>query len=282
MQVDFLLGGARKSGTTSLTHYLNAHPDIYMPISEIHFFTRRYQKGFDWYHNHFKKNGFIGENSNSYISEQCADRILDYNSKMKMIFLIRNPIKRAYSDYWHEKREGRVQIDFDSGVELYLKDKMENEYFNNIFNRSKYKRMIEYYQGKFPKNQLLFLKSEDLRNNRKETYIRILDFLERRKIIPDEVTKIYNIGQNVRSKAISEMYQKYRDDVICNGGVKNNPFAYTIRFISMLNRPGTLTRKLFRKSDKLQKAHFYPEMNEKTKENLEEHFHEDIKCWRVL
>ena len=35
---DFIIGGAMKSGTTTLHNILNAHPRIFIPDGEVHFF----------------------------------------------------------------------------------------------------------------------------------------------------------------------------------------------------------------------------------------------------
>ena len=52
----FVIPGASKSGTSSLHHYLSAHPDIYMPPEkELHFFSRdaNYEQGLNAYEAHF-------------------------------------------------------------------------------------------------------------------------------------------------------------------------------------------------------------------------------------
>src|SRR5947199_6934794 len=51
---DFLIIGTQRGGTTSLYHYLQAHPCI-GPAStkEVHFFDMRFNKGLAWYRGHF-------------------------------------------------------------------------------------------------------------------------------------------------------------------------------------------------------------------------------------
>src|SRR2546422_921311 len=47
---DFVIIGAKRSGTTSLTRYLGAHPDVFMARpKEPHFFDLHYDRGLDWY-----------------------------------------------------------------------------------------------------------------------------------------------------------------------------------------------------------------------------------------
>ena len=50
----FLCVGAQKAGTTTLQKLLGNHPNIYLPAQkELQFFSINYDKGLDWYGNHF-------------------------------------------------------------------------------------------------------------------------------------------------------------------------------------------------------------------------------------
>ena len=114
---DFIIIGAMKCGTTVLWHNLNKHPDINMcknwedpkiASTEIRFWNngpphRTWEKGVDWY-----KNLFIGdccgEKSANYVEEVVAmKRIADYIPNVKLVFCIRDPIDRAYSEYQMQK-----------------------------------------------------------------------------------------------------------------------------------------------------------------------------------
>jgi hypothetical protein len=44
-----LIIGVKKSGTRTLQQFLRLHPDICTPANEIHYFTRNYHKGLEWY-----------------------------------------------------------------------------------------------------------------------------------------------------------------------------------------------------------------------------------------
>ncbi|MDZ7673829.1 MAG: hypothetical protein U5K30_01990 [Acidimicrobiales bacterium] len=48
---DFIIGGASKSGTTSLYRWIGSHPDVEVPASkELRFFDGyNADKGWDWY-----------------------------------------------------------------------------------------------------------------------------------------------------------------------------------------------------------------------------------------
>jgi hypothetical protein len=100
----FLIIGAQKSGTTALFSYLIQHPQIKGAKSkEVHFFNSatRYDLGRNFYRSQFEQgafNTFYLDASPSYLvnPDACA-RIFEYNPKIKMIAILRNPIDRAFS-----------------------------------------------------------------------------------------------------------------------------------------------------------------------------------------
>lgn len=103
----FLIVGAQKCGTTALRSYLSKHPRI-IPASkkEIHFFDLdvAYNRGMAWYHGHFPlphrltQGAITFEATPSYLfSPGAPERIFSYDSQMRLIVLLRNPVDRAYS-----------------------------------------------------------------------------------------------------------------------------------------------------------------------------------------
>jgi hypothetical protein len=134
---NFFIVGAAKSGTTSLYHFLDEHPDVYMsPIKEPHFFSKdikceefredykqktiinldeyfsrkelekkhiAYIENYDDYLKLFrdvKHEKRIGEISNGYLySQVAAQEIYNSNPTAKIIIILRNPVERAFS-HW--------------------------------------------------------------------------------------------------------------------------------------------------------------------------------------
>ncbi|RLF35719.1 MAG: sulfotransferase, partial [Thermoplasmata archaeon] len=109
MLPNFVIAGPPKSGTTSLLFYLERHPDVFV-INEPHFFSRNYEKGIEWYESLFekhKKEKAVGEKSPSYFFDPKVPlRIKKHIPDVKLIFIFRDPIKRAYSEYWHNVIHG--------------------------------------------------------------------------------------------------------------------------------------------------------------------------------
>lgn len=46
---DALVIGVKKGGTRALLEFIRLHPDVRAAGSEVHFFDKFYEKGFQWY-----------------------------------------------------------------------------------------------------------------------------------------------------------------------------------------------------------------------------------------
>ena len=118
---NFILIGAQKSGTSSMFSYLRQHPQIVRPIfKEPYFFDRHYHRGLDWYGCNFparatieRRNDRLGrphltfEATATYVfDENVPARIARDLQTRKFILLLRNPVERAISAYWHARRMG--------------------------------------------------------------------------------------------------------------------------------------------------------------------------------
>ena len=103
---NFVVIGAMRSGSTSLYKYLQAHPDVFMPRKEIHFFDVKWDRGIAWYHTRFE--GYagqtaIGEATPTYLADPVAlDRMAATIPDARLVAVLRDPIDRAYSHYWME------------------------------------------------------------------------------------------------------------------------------------------------------------------------------------
>ncbi len=115
--------GAMKSGTSSLHTYLNDHPDIFMcPRKEPSYFVEPKQLRKIWPELERKKlwgdearylalfdnareEKILGESSSAYTKMNMvtgvAERIFDFNPECRLIYVMRDPIERTISHYWH-------------------------------------------------------------------------------------------------------------------------------------------------------------------------------------
>ncbi|MEN7538023.1 sulfotransferase family protein [Aurantiacibacter flavus] len=161
--IDFIIIGAGKSASTWLQTQLQSDPAVYMPGPELHYFSREYSQGDDWYLSQFSDEGVgktVGEKSNSYLYEpDGAARIHRVLPHAKMIAQLRNPVDRAYSHYCMLFRRGDVGDDIDN----YL-DPSKGEH-PRILGAGHYARHLQKYIDLFGREQLLILFYEGVKAN---------------------------------------------------------------------------------------------------------------------
>lgn len=174
---NFLVIGAMKAGTTSLYHYLQAHPDIFMSsVKELDFFVEKanWQRGLDWYRKQF--NGAhgavaVGEASTAYSKHPVVpgvpERIASHIPRCRLIYVLRDPVERIRSHYQHRVAVGAERATLEEAV---LRDPV-------YLACSRYSGQIERYLEHFPRQQLLLITSEDLRVDRAATMGRVYRFL---------------------------------------------------------------------------------------------------------
>lgn len=106
-----LVAGAQKCGTSTLATTLNMHPEIFMTRrpKEVHFFDREFDRGIDWYASHFRpgpEHVHAGEATPVYMYDhQARRRMAETVPDAKIVVILRDPAKRAYSHYWHRRRK---------------------------------------------------------------------------------------------------------------------------------------------------------------------------------
>lgn len=195
---DFIIGGAMKSGTSTLHYILNQHPKIFIPTEEIGFFDIDHllehpdfvffdpyydewiaqfmeddpENLWNWYLSKFEghENFLIGEDSTTYLASSiAAERIAIQHKGIKLIFLLRHPTDRAYSQYFHMLRTGRAVYNFE--------DTIRYEPYS-ILNRSLYKTQLETYYDLLPKERIKVVLFDDLVYDTVSTIQSICNFLD--------------------------------------------------------------------------------------------------------
>ena len=115
----FILGAA-KCGTTTLHSYLIAHKEIFMSeIKELGFFVPEFSyqpKELSWYLSLFEQAEnyrYIGESSTHYTKvpfyDGVAERVYMFAPEARLIYIVRDPIERAISHYWHNTKSQRKE-----------------------------------------------------------------------------------------------------------------------------------------------------------------------------
>jgi hypothetical protein len=122
-KIDMMIIGAHKSGTSSLKEYLGQHPQIVAhPQLEMGYFIddTLYRKGYEYAFRLFyrevvqKKPSarvFLAKNVGIMYSGEALKRLRDHNPDVQIIMLLRNPVDRAYSQFWYARRLGLETIE---------------------------------------------------------------------------------------------------------------------------------------------------------------------------
>ncbi|XP_072028579.1 uncharacterized protein [Amphiura filiformis] len=101
--------GVKKSGTNAVGFFVTQHPQIVHSVgNEVHFFDRNYQKGLEYYRIRMgfaKEDQFCFEKTPKYfVTPNAPKQILsDLPKNIKFVLSVRDPVKRALSDFRHER-----------------------------------------------------------------------------------------------------------------------------------------------------------------------------------
>ena len=211
---DFLICGAQRGGTTALYHYLRSHPQVYMPgKKELHFFDQNYHRGLKWYSRFFKqtcRDGcIVGEATPSYMYlEEVPQRIKRVLPDVKLIFVLRHPVDRAYSHYWLEVRLGLEPLSFEEALLKEPRRLATGSLFNRIhysyIDRGRYAAQLERFLKLFPRRNIFVATHRELRSNPADLLARISRFLgiDHRYWENHAFTRGYNVGRSPRSWGI--------------------------------------------------------------------------------
>lgn len=213
----FFVVGAQKAGTTALHHYLARHPDIFLPtVKETHFFDDghgEYRLGVEHYlDTYFRADApraIAGEVDPEYLFfPEAAARIAGHFPDAKLIFVLRDPVARAYSHYQMTLSRGYERLDFAQAiaredVRMALMPETVNgdtervfyqpaapteaerrSLFNHVVRsdfsyvgRGFYFRQVARYLEFFPRERMLFLLADDLKHDAVGTLKRVYAFL---------------------------------------------------------------------------------------------------------
>jgi len=236
MAPSFIIVGAQKGGTSSLYYYLKFHPQVKRPIKkEIHYFNIYFERGLKWYLAHFpiKSNKYItGEASPGYIFHPDApQRIKDLNPNIKLIFLLRDPIERAYSAFQMNKRMGvDTRATFDEAIDYELKHSSSNSDYNydrhNYYylERGQYASQLSKWTEHFSDDQMLLIKSSDFFQKTKQELSKVYSFLGIDDILPSSL-KPMNVGKyppitKESAKKLEKYFEKDADKLESRWNIK--------------------------------------------------------------
>jgi hypothetical protein len=178
-RVAFLIGGVQKGGTTALYEYLKRDFPVSLAlVKEAHFFDDDSAPwgapDYNAYHALFDADDGRprGEVTPIYLYwPNALDRIAAYNPEMRLVFIFRDPVQRAWSHWWMEHqrnfddapfswaiRDGRARVEHDPITPGFHR---VYSYVERGFYGAQLQRALKI----FPREQILCLRSEDLQKN---------------------------------------------------------------------------------------------------------------------
>jgi len=173
---------------------------------EVHYFDRNYERGVSWYRSHFptfmavamverrtRIRPAVGETTPAYLFHpHVHQRVAQLLPDSKFIILLRNPIDRAYSSYWHRVAQGHEKLaTFEEALRAEserLGGEIENVVKSNSYNENRrlysyvtrglYAHQLEPWLALFSPDQFLIASSESFFENPAETVRQVCRFLD--------------------------------------------------------------------------------------------------------
>jgi hypothetical protein len=201
MKPNFLILVAARSGTTTLYDQVRVHPDVFMSSpKEPKFFESEYDRGLDYYYRTY----FAGHRGERAVGEaRVANLLLPYvppriaecAPEARLIVILRDPVERAYSHWWHKVGRGDEPRDFERAIadnverlergeeldeQLWCGDHRPGVVGGEVgayLDFGYYAEQIQRYLRHFPSERLLVLFHEDLTSDAPAMIERIWEFL---------------------------------------------------------------------------------------------------------
>jgi Sulfotransferase domain len=182
---DFVIIGAAKSASTWLHLALRQHPAIYMPESETPFFEDAYYdekdlSGLYKATDSAPSDAKVGIKCPNYLcTPECAPRLARHLPNARLIAILRNPVDRALSQYYHDIRTGRLPLaPADVAFSRYLRGEFDPPYAKRlILEFGLYAQGISNHLRVFPSEQLLVITDLELRKDLRGVFERACRFV---------------------------------------------------------------------------------------------------------
>jgi hypothetical protein len=182
--------GAMKCATSALHRYLDAHPDVAMSrLKELNFFNGperpphddpetwwvegQWHRGVDWYRSQFDPEAPVrGESSPAYTSPtfpEVAERMARVVPDARLLYLVRDPVDRAVSQYAHHRRDGAESRPLREAV---------LDPGSQYVDRSRYHERLVPFLDHFRRDRFHVVVQERLLHDRGEEIGRVYEYLQ--------------------------------------------------------------------------------------------------------
>lgn len=275
---NFLVIGAEKAGTTWLHAQLKKHPEIFLPATkEVHFFNKydsnlnirdHFKLGMAWYTDFFSKYNeekAVGEVTPMYLCDPEAPlRIKQILPEVKLIAILRDPVKRAYSHYNMALNKQHTDLSF---IQI-----IQNE-DTRFIKRGLYYPQLKQYYDLFKEEQMMVIFYEEVFKDPLYWLTQICTFL-------GVNADFYKTDQSIYDKV-------YQAPAYKSPGLLNiqNKFVHTMR---RNRRLGKLLNWVKEKgfSDKIKKLNIteqpYKKLDDEAAKSLKKYYDADLEQLALL
>lgn len=190
MLPDFFVIGAQKAGSTYLLRCLGDHPQIFMPPAEVAFFEDNLYAAERI--GEFEKNftdatpgQVIGVKRPNLLGHpECPARLQKHMPHLKIVAILRHPIERAVSGYFHYMKTGMLPI---APIEIGLRKILNGEYEQyprsaEVLEFGLYGKHLAHYAKFFPRENFHVMLLEDMKHEADSQLAGLYKFL---KVAPD-------------------------------------------------------------------------------------------------
>jgi hypothetical protein len=209
--------GAQKAGTSSLIRYLGEHPRVCTPTRpEMNFFTReaQYRRGYDnifslYFGSYQDKSSIVmAKQAGLMYLPEIVNRLKEHNPHMRLVAMLRNPVDRAYSAYWHYRRAGRESLrSFEGAIEAEpgrLRENFQKWHHCAYLDRGVYYKQIISLYDHFPKHQIHIFLFDDFKSSPVRVCRSIYGLFDIYADFTPNVGTYYNKSSVVRSEKIAQ------------------------------------------------------------------------------
>jgi len=159
--LNFLCIGAQKSCTTWLFRVLSEHPEISFPGGkEVHFWDQQSTRGIEWYTQLFSNDAYInGDITPAYaiLPVNVIQEIYKTMPNLRLIYLIRNPIDRAWSSA--KMALSKAEMAHEEASDHWFIDHFKSK---GSLERGNYETCIRNWRSVYPSEQLLIMRYETI------------------------------------------------------------------------------------------------------------------------
>jgi hypothetical protein len=228
---DIIIAGVAKAGTTSLSRYLNSHPEIFIPEKEPNYFAFADGKNpfrvLDkqpilsraQYLEYFSasKKPLIGEKSISYSYLPWTDHVISNIRKihphpedLKIIIILRQPVERMFSQYLFNL-ESHENLPFEEAVAAWGSRKAQGWVpAYDYLGASYYARMVQKYLNAFREVKIVLF--DELKNHPARLLEELTGFIGASSLDFANSQRSYNAGGVPGNPLVKSVFRFIRNE----------------------------------------------------------------------